>query len=100
MTILSVQIYSLRDAGDLDTQLALARAAGFEWIESVAGHGLAPEVFAERLRAHGLRLSSMHVSLMLAESDPACPGCRWASARPRPPAGGRSVRAWPSSVTA
>lgn len=71
MTILSVQIYSLRDAGDLDTQLALARAAGFEWIESVAGHGLAPEAFAERLRAHGLKLSSMHVSLALAESDPA-----------------------------
>lgn len=66
---LSVQIYSLREAGDLDTQLALARAAGFEWIESVAGHGLAPDDFAAKVAAHGLRVSSMHVSLVMAETD-------------------------------
>ncbi|MEY4749904.1 MAG: hypothetical protein RIQ60_2118 [Pseudomonadota bacterium] len=66
---ISVQIYSLREAGDLDTQLAMARAAGFEWIESVAGHGLAPAEFAAKVAAHGLKVSSMHVSLVLAESD-------------------------------
>lgn len=66
---LSVQIYSLREAGDFDTQLALARAAGFEWIESVAGHGLAPAEFADKVASHGLKVSSMHASLALAESD-------------------------------
>jgi sugar phosphate isomerase/epimerase len=68
---LSVQIYSLRNAGDFDTQLALAREAGFEWIESVAAHGLAPQKFAQTLTNHGLKLSSMHASLDLLETQPA-----------------------------
>ena len=67
---LSVQIYSLREAGDFDTQLALAREAGFEWIESVAAHGLAPQKFAATLARHGLKLSSMHASLELLETAP------------------------------
>lgn len=67
---LSLQIYSLRNAGDLATQLRLARDAGFEWIESVGTHGLTPERFAQELADHGLRLSSMHVGLAQLE-DPA-----------------------------
>ena len=67
---LSVQIYSLRNAGDFDTQLALAREAGFEWIESVAAHGLSAPDFAQALKRHGLKLSSMHASLELLETDP------------------------------
>ena len=66
---LSVQIYSLRDAGDFDTQLALARRGGFEWVETVAAHGLAPQAFADKVAAHGLRVSSMHAGLALLESD-------------------------------
>jgi len=64
----SVQIYSLRNVGDFDAQLALARDCGFEWVETVATHGLAPADFAGRVAAHGLRVSSMHVSLLLLES--------------------------------
>jgi sugar phosphate isomerase/epimerase len=67
---LSVQIYSLRAAGDFETQLALAHEAGFEWIESVADHGLAAPAFADALARHGLKLSSMHASLDLLETDP------------------------------
>lgn len=67
---ISVQLYSLRDVGDFDAQLALARECGFDWVESVATHGLAPAAFAERLRAHDVRLSSMHASLELLESAP------------------------------
>ncbi len=67
---LSVQIYSLRNAGDFDTQLKLAREAGFEWIESVATHGLTPTKFAQTLADHGLKLSSMHASLELLETHP------------------------------
>lgn len=65
----SVQIYSIREAGDLDAQLALARATGFEWIESVATHGLSADEFAAKLQGHGLRLSSMHVALALLEDE-------------------------------
>jgi len=67
---LSVQIYSVRNAGDFDTQLELARTAGFEWIESVAAHGLAPAQFAQTLARHGVKLSSMHASLQLLETQP------------------------------
>lgn len=67
---LSVQIYSLRNAGDLNTQLGLVKAAGFEWIESVSTHGLAPAAFARTLVDHGLMLSSMHASLELLETQP------------------------------
>lgn len=65
----SLQIYSIRESGDFDAQLALAKACGFDWIESVATHGLAPAEFAERVAAHGLKVSSMHVALALLESD-------------------------------
>src|SRR5262245_26304383 len=67
---LAVQIYSVRNAGDFDTQLKLAHDAGFEWIESVATHGLAPAKFAQALDDHRLKLSSMHASLELLETRP------------------------------
>jgi sugar phosphate isomerase/epimerase len=66
---LSVQIYSIRNAGDFDTQLALLRKVGFDWVESVALHGLAPAEFAAKLEQHGLKLSSMHAGLALVEQQ-------------------------------
>lgn len=63
----SVQIYSIRESGDFDQQLALVRACGYDWVESVATHGLAAADFAARLARHGLELSSMHVGLALLE---------------------------------
>jgi sugar phosphate isomerase/epimerase len=68
---ISIQMYSIREAGDLDAQLALARACGFEWIEAVATHGLTPGAFADRVAARGLQVSSMHASLALLEGDAA-----------------------------
>lgn len=67
---ISVQLYSLRDAGDLDRQLALAREAGFDSVESVATHGLSAADFARTLARHGLRHASMHASLQWLEADP------------------------------
>jgi sugar phosphate isomerase/epimerase len=64
----SVQIYSIRESGDLDHQLALVRQTGYDWVESVATHGLGATEFAARLAQHGLKLSSMHVGLALLES--------------------------------
>ncbi|WP_295957060.1 sugar phosphate isomerase/epimerase [Rhodoferax sp.] len=66
---ISVQIYSLREAGDLDVQLALARSCGFTWVETVATHGLTPQAFADKVAAHGLQVSSMHAALALLETD-------------------------------
>ena len=75
---ISVQLYSLRNVGDFDAQLALARDCGFEWVETVATHGLAPAEFATRVAAHGLRVSSMHVSLAALEAglDASVAACR------------------------
>lgn len=66
---ISVQIYSIREAGDFDAQLALARQCGFEWVETVATHGLAPQAFADKIASHGLKVSSMHAGIVLLESD-------------------------------
>jgi sugar phosphate isomerase/epimerase len=65
----SVQIYSIREAGDLDTQLALAKNTGFDWIESVATHGLSAAEFAGKVAAHGLKVSSMHVGIQMLEGE-------------------------------
>lgn len=67
MTRISVQIYSIRESGDLDQQLALIRASGFDHVETVALHGLSPADFAAKLAAHGLKPSSMHVALTTLE---------------------------------
>lgn len=64
---ISIQIYSIREAGDLDAQLALARRSGFEWVETVATHGLSPKEFAAKIAAHDLKVSSMHASLQQLE---------------------------------
>lgn len=70
MTTTAVQLYSLRDAGDFEAQLALVRDAGFRAVESVATHGLEPAAFAATLARHGLQVASMHASLALLESEP------------------------------
>lgn len=66
---MAVQLYSLRDAGDLDARLALVRETGYDWVESVATHDLPAAVFADKIAAHGLRVGSMHVSLALLEAQ-------------------------------
>ncbi|MEY4752445.1 MAG: hypothetical protein RJA44_120 [Pseudomonadota bacterium] len=66
-TRVSVQIYSIRESGDLDQQLALIRACGYDHVETVALHGLKPADFAAKLAAHGLKPSSMHVALTTLE---------------------------------
>jgi sugar phosphate isomerase/epimerase len=66
---LSVQLYSLRDAGDLATQLQFVREAGFDHVESVCTHGLPAAEFAALLKLHGLHVPSMHVPLSRLESE-------------------------------
>lgn len=63
----SVQIYSIRESGSFDEQLGMVKTTGYDWVESVATHGLPAAEFAAKLAQHGLRLSSMHVGLGLLE---------------------------------
>ncbi|HWW07213.1 sugar phosphate isomerase/epimerase [Collimonas sp.] len=66
---LSVQLYSLRAVGDFDAQLAMARRAGFAWVEPVASTGLTPQEFANALQQHEVQAASMHASLQLLETQ-------------------------------
>jgi len=67
---IAVQLYSLRSIADFDARLALTSACGFEWVEAVGVHGLAPAEFAGKLAAHGLRVASMHVGITELEGEP------------------------------
>jgi sugar phosphate isomerase/epimerase len=66
---MAIQLYSLREVGDFRAQLALARRAGFEWVETVANHDLPPAEFAATVQAAGLKVASMHVALARLEGD-------------------------------
>lgn len=69
---IALQLYTVRSAGDLAQRLALAREAGYAWVESEALHGLDAEAFIGTLRASGLGLASMHVEMSdLAQRLPA-----------------------------
>jgi sugar phosphate isomerase/epimerase len=67
---IAVQMYSLRAIDGFDAQLALARRCGFDWIEAVGTHGLAPAQFARQVKAAGAQVGSMHVGLADLERDP------------------------------
>ncbi|MEJ6000726.1 sugar phosphate isomerase/epimerase family protein [Paucibacter soli] len=63
MNKIALQLYTVRSAGDLTQRLALARDAGYAWVETEALHGLDAEAFINTLRASGLGLASMHVEM-------------------------------------
>lgn len=60
---IALQLYTVRSAGGLAERLALARAAGYAWVETEALHGLDATSFIATLRASGLGLASMHVEM-------------------------------------
>jgi sugar phosphate isomerase/epimerase len=61
--ILSVQLYTLRNLGDIDLVLDTVRDAGYRHVELVGSHLDAAISVAEKLRDRGLTASSSHVSL-------------------------------------
>ncbi|WIT12574.1 sugar phosphate isomerase/epimerase [Paucibacter sediminis] len=63
MNKIALQLYTVRSAGDLAQRLALARDAGYAWVETEALHGLAADEFVATLQASGLGLASMHVEM-------------------------------------
>jgi sugar phosphate isomerase/epimerase len=60
---LSIQIYSLRNAGVLDRQLDIVREAGFRQVELIGSQLEDPAATKAKLDARGLVASSSHVSL-------------------------------------
>jgi sugar phosphate isomerase/epimerase len=60
---ISIQIYSLRNAGDLDRQLDIVRDAGFDQVELTGGQLEDAVATREKLDARGLVASSAHVGL-------------------------------------
>lgn len=69
---IALQLYTVRRAGGLAERLAVAREAGYAWVETEALHGLDAPAFVAALRESGLGLASMHVDMGdLAERLPA-----------------------------
>lgn len=68
--VLSIQLYTLRSLGSLDAVLACARDAGFVRVETVGSHLDDPAATEARLKAHGLAVSSSHVSMAALRERP------------------------------
>jgi len=68
--VLSIQLYSLRDLGDLDRVLEAASHAGFRHVEMIGSHLDDPARTLRRLETHGLRASSSHVGLAQLREKP------------------------------
>jgi sugar phosphate isomerase/epimerase len=60
---LSIQLYSLRDYGDLDRQLAALADIGFRRVELIGSHLDDAKQTRARLDAHGLSAPTGHVSM-------------------------------------
>ncbi|MBT9456451.1 MAG: sugar phosphate isomerase/epimerase [Burkholderiaceae bacterium] len=68
---IALQLYTVRSAGGLASRLAVAREAGYAWVETEGLHGLAVADFIGTMHASGLGLVSMHVEMSdLAQRQP------------------------------
>ncbi|HSK41720.1 MAG TPA: sugar phosphate isomerase/epimerase [Arenibaculum sp.] len=63
VSILSIQLYSLRGLGGLERQLEAVAAAGFRQVETIESQLLDTASTRDRLDALGLRASSSHVGM-------------------------------------
>ncbi|MDO5643878.1 MAG: hypothetical protein Q4G26_16010, partial [Paracoccus sp. (in: a-proteobacteria)] len=60
---IAVQMYTLRDAGTLEEQLAAVQAAGVTAVETVGMQGTDAETLKSLLDAHGIEAIATHASL-------------------------------------
>lgn len=67
--ILSLQLWTLRDVGDLPAQLAVARLTGFDRVEPIGAHLGNPESTRRALAAEALAAPSSHVALDALRGD-------------------------------
>lgn len=68
---LSIQLYSLRDYGDLDRQLDALAELGFRQVETVGGHLADARATRAKLDARGIRAPTGHVGMQDLRSRPA-----------------------------
>jgi sugar phosphate isomerase/epimerase len=61
--ILSIQLYTLRSLGDLDSILDAVKQAGYLHVETIGSHLEDAEKVRSKLEARGLKASSSHVGL-------------------------------------
>lgn len=66
---ISLQMYTLRNVGDTDKQLAMANSAGFSNVELVGNQGLDASQLNALLNKYKLKVSSAHVQLAALEND-------------------------------
>jgi len=66
---ISLQMYTLRNVGDTENQLAMANSAGFSNVELVGNQGLDAPQLKTLLNKYDLKVSSAHVQLAALEND-------------------------------
>jgi sugar phosphate isomerase/epimerase len=66
---LSLQLYSLRQLGDLDAQLDSAAEAGFLYVETIGSHLDNPSALKSGLTARGLMAPTGHIGLRALRGD-------------------------------
>lgn len=67
--VLSLQLYSLRQLGDLDAQLDSAAAAGFRHVETIGSHLDNPSALKSGLAVRGLTAPTGHIGLPALRGD-------------------------------
>lgn len=68
--VLSIQLYTMRSLNDLDRILDAVAEAGYRHVETVGSHLDDPATTKAKLDAHGLKVSSSHVSLAALRERP------------------------------
>jgi sugar phosphate isomerase/epimerase len=68
--ILSIQLYTLRSLGDLDSVLDTVKQAGYAHVETIGSHLDDAENVHTKLDARGLKASSSHVNLATLRERP------------------------------
>ena len=68
--VLSIQLYTLRELGDVDRVLDAARAAGFRYVEMIGAHLDDAARMGRKLEDRGLQGSSSHVGLQQLREKP------------------------------
>ena len=68
--VLSIQLYSLRELGDVDRILDAAASAGFRFVEMIGSHLDDAERMRRKLETRGLEGSSSHVGLAQLREKP------------------------------
>lgn len=69
LPVLSLQLYSLRQLGDLEAQLDAAAKAGFVHVETIGSHLDNPSALKSALASHGLTAPTGHIGLPALRGD-------------------------------